>query len=135
MVLLEQRKPADAGRYADEILAAAPYDPWASVLKARVLAFDRKDTEALALLLKVREDSQPNEAMERTLLELYRDSSDRDGMLEAFRRLRATAPADITLALDEAHLRYKTGDIAGGRTVTFGLLESLACPPRTWNGC
>jgi tetratricopeptide (TPR) repeat protein len=114
---------AGATAVADELLANNPADRGGIVLKARVLALTGHRPEALATLRKASETIGNDEMIATALLENAREAGDVPVMLEQFGLLRQVRSDSIDLAIDEANVRYKSGDTEGARSVGADILN------------
>jgi len=119
---LDRKDYAEATKVADQLLANDAGDRGGIVLKARVLALTGHRPEALAMLRKAAETIGNDEMIATALLENARDAGDVPIMLEQFSLLRQARPQSIDLAIDEANVRYKSGDMAGARTMGEDIL-------------
>lgn len=108
---------------SDSMLATAPFDSSAIVLKARsLLSLDRQD-EALDLLTK-QVQAQPSDVGSLDVLaRIYEGRSDWPKVLETTRQLAQLTPEDRenTLLLVEAG--FRSGNTAVGRQASFKLLR------------
>lgn len=112
----------------DGMLAETPFDPAATVLKARALLGLNREDEAVDLLTK-QVQSQPTDAGSLGLLaKIYERRSDWAKVTEARQRLAELNPADRQngLALVEAALR--AGNIEQARNASSRLLQPDADP-------
>lgn len=114
---LNRRDFAAAIAAGDAILASAPDDPRGLVLKARGSFLTGRRGEALTLLRDATIRIGNNDMLATALLENARDQADVPVMLEQLAYLRQARPTSVDLAIDEANVRYKSGDLAGARQV------------------
>ena len=128
LLALVRNRPAEAIENADRILASAPGNEGGVILKARALYLRGEPTQALAIIDKAVPLAGNTAGFVQTRLELMREASDAAGMLAQFAAIRRLRPDDFDLTIDEANLRYKTGDKQGARAL---LSEALRAPPRT----
>lgn len=117
LLALVRRRPDETIADADRILARSPGNEGGVILKARALYMRGETGQALALLEKAEPLAGKTEGLAQTRLELMREAGDAVGMLAQFEELRRLRPDDFDLRIDEANLRYKTGDAAGARTL------------------
>jgi tetratricopeptide (TPR) repeat protein len=113
---------------SDEMLAAAPFNPEATVLKARALAGLNREDEAVDLLTK-QTQAQPTDAGSLGLLAgIYESRADWAKVVETRQRLAELNPADQqnSLVLIEAALR--SGNIVQARNASFRLLRPSPAP-------
>ncbi len=120
---LNRKDYAEAGRIGDRILASAPEDRRGIVLKARALSLTDRRAEALAMLREAAERLGNDEMIATASLENARDAGDVGIMLEQMALLRQARPTSIDLAIDEANIRYKSGDVEGARAVGAEILD------------
>ena len=113
---------------ADSMLASSPYDPGATILKARALLGLNREDEARDLLIK-QVAAQPSDSGSlRFLSRIYVRHEDWPKVVEAAQRLNALIPTDRdnSLLLVEAALR--SGDTAAARRASARLLSPTAEP-------
>ena len=120
-----RNRPAETSELADRILTAAPGNEGGAILKARALYMLGDLPGARDFLNKFETPTKNTEGLARTRLELMRQASDAPGMLAEFSVLGGLLPKDFDLRLDEANLRYKTGDVAGARSLLRAVLLDL----------
>lgn len=108
---------------ADQLLANDQNDRRGIVLKARALSLTDRRDEALALLRHTAETIGNDELISIALLENARDEGDVPVMLEQFALLRQARSQSIDLAMDEANVRYKSGDTDGARELGADILR------------
>ena len=120
---LNRKDYTAASALADELLANDPNDRRGIVLKARALALTDRREEALALLRTAAETIGNDQLIAIALLENARDEGDVPIMLEQFSLLRQARPDSIDLAIDEANVRYKSGDRERARAVGVEILS------------
>jgi Flp pilus assembly protein TadD len=119
-----QRRFGEAVGYAERALASQPGDEGATILKSRSLFMEGKPAEALEAVNSLPAGAAPTAGIYRTRLELYRELREPLRMQEQFDSLRALAPDDVSLRIDEADLHYKTGNPAQGRAAIAQVLAS-----------
>ncbi|UZK67731.1 tetratricopeptide repeat protein [Sphingomonas sp. M1-B02] len=122
LLKLTQHKADEGIERANKILAQDPRDVRGLILKSRALFQQGNTADALRVLDDGSAGSDPPDIILLTYLELHRERSDAAAMLTYFRKLAPLRPRDIPLRLDEANLRYKTGDVAGARILVTALL-------------
>lgn len=127
LLALVRNRPAEAIEDADKILARSPNNEGGIILKARALYLRGNPEEALDLAEKAVPLVGNTAGIAQTRLELMRQSGDSSGMLDQFKELQRLRPNDFDLIIDEANLRYKVGDLAGGRTM---LRDAVLAPKR-----
>ena len=118
----------DAITAADGILAASPFDPGATALKARALIGLNREDEARELLVK-QVAAQPSDVNSlRFLAKIYERHEDWPKLFETAQRLSAIGPftPDNSLVLIEAALR--SGNIAEARRASAQLLRPNTAP-------
>lgn len=106
----------------EKLIESAPGDPRGVVLKARASFLLGRRDEAFFLLRDATIRLGNNEMIATGLLENARDQADHVVMLEQLSLLRQNRPASIDLAIDEANIRYKSGDLSGARRVGSEML-------------
>lgn len=125
LLALERKRFPEALAAADGILANAPTDEGAVILKARALYLAGSGSEARDLLGRTIQLSGNTPGLARIGLEIARAEGDAPAMLKTFGVLRELAQNDPQFVFDEANVRYKTGDRQGAlRLVTDGLLNT-----------
>lgn len=127
LLAIVRSRPAEAIEYADRILARSPGNEGGVILKARALYMRGELKQAIELVDSTVSSSGNTASLALTRLEFLRESGDAAGMLLELKDLRRIRPADFDLAIDEANLRYKTGDLPGGRKI---LRDALLDPAR-----
>lgn len=125
LLALVRNRPANAIEFADRIQAASPRDEGGVILKSRALYLLGDLHGALEFLSKLEPAVAGKEAVVRTKLELHRQAGDAPAMLADFATLTQLQPKDLDLRLDEANLRYKTGDMIGARRLLRAALFDL----------
>lgn len=120
---LDSKDYTEAAAVADTLLANNASDRGGIVLKARVLALTNHRAEAMALLRKAADTIGNDEMIATALLENAREEGNVPVMLEQFGLLRQARPQSVDLAIDEANVRYKSGDVAGARAVGGEILD------------
>lgn len=116
------RNYPEAILYADKILANSPDYEGGLVLKARALFMLNKPDDALATVKKISDPQSIPAALTR--LEIYRALRQSSKMLPEFELLRRLRSTDLSLRLDEANLRLKTGDRNIGNGIIIEILAS-----------
>ena len=127
---LNRKDYAEALALGERLLANDAADRGGIVLKARALALTGRREEAVALLRKAAETIGNDELIAIALLENARDEGDVPVMLEQFSLLRQARPESIDLAIDEANIRYKSGDRDGARAVGVDILQRFGADAR-----
>jgi tetratricopeptide (TPR) repeat protein len=120
---LNRKDYSEALNLADQLLANDETDRRGIVLKARALSLTDRREEALALLRHAAETIGNDELISIALLENARDEGNVSVMLEQFALLRRERPQSVDLAVDEANVRYKSGDMAGARELSADILQ------------
>ncbi len=113
---------------SDSLLAAAPFDSAAIVLKARALAgLHREDDAATLLTAQIR--AQPGDIGSMVLLsKIYQRRSDWAHVEVIARRLGELNPADQKNSLLLVQAALRAGDISEARQASFRLLQPAADP-------
>ena len=112
---IEAGRLEEAERFSSEILALNPNDEGGAILAARILALKGQFQDAVAAVLKTREAIGETEALNATLLEIYRAQGNAKGMREAFPKVIAAAGEDSNYQVDFVNFLYKTGNEAVAR--------------------
>lgn len=120
---LDAKKYDQAITTGEEILKSNPADPRGIVLKARGMFLQGEKAQALQLLRDTITRSGNNSLLSSALLEVARAEGDVPVMLEQFAFLSSQNQDSVDLALDEINVRYKSGDVAGARTVSLDFLR------------
>ena len=128
LLALVRNRPVEAIENADRILASAPGNEGGVILKARALYLRGEPAQALAMIEKAVPLAGNSAGLVLTRLELMREVGNAAGMLAQFAALHKLRPDDFDLTIDEANLRYKTGDKQAARTL---LSEAVLARPRT----
>lgn len=122
-LLIEGIHEINAGKYdaalalGEKLIQSAPGDPRGVVLKARSTFLLGRHEESFALLREATVQLGNNDMIATALLENAREQGDVAVMLEQLSLLRQARPGSIDLAIDEANIRYKSGNVPGARTV------------------
>ena len=127
LLALVRKRPDEAIEDADKILARSPANEGGIILKARALYLRGETKLALNLVDAAVPPAGNTAGLAQTRLELMRESGDFSGILNQFEDLRRLRPKDFDLTIDEANVRYKVGDILGGRRL---LREAVLAPKR-----
>lgn len=127
LIAVERHRYPQALDAANRILANSPTDEGGLILKARALFLSGSKDEARSLIDHAVQLTGSTAGLARISLELARANGDAAGMFKALAELKKLAQLDPDLLRDEANLRYKTGDAAGGRTAVLTALRD----PRT----
>lgn len=113
---------------ADAILANSPYDPSATVLKARALLGLHRNDEAKNLLVK-QVASQPSDTGSLQLLaRIYTREEDWANLLQVAQPLRQLASADTSYGLMVVEAALRSGKIDIARGASRQLLKPDAAP-------
>ena len=113
---------------SDSLLANSPYDPSATVLKARALiGLNRKD-EAEALLLAQVQAQPSDSASLQFLAKIYEGQDDWKKVAQIAGQLTQLNPNDKGNELLLAEADFRSGDMASGRQATLALLRPDADP-------
>jgi predicted Zn-dependent protease len=112
----------------DSLLAASPFSPSATVLKARALVGLNREQDAADLLTK-QVQSQPSDAGSLQLLvSIYERRNDWAKVAEIAQRLCTLNPGDPNAALILVQAALRSGDIGRARNTSFRLLQPNADP-------
>ncbi len=122
---LDRRNFPEVIALGDRLIAAVPDDPRGVVLRARGLSLSGERSEALALLRDATARIGNNDMLATALLENARDQGDPAVMLEQLAYLRQSRPDSLDLAIDEANVRYKSGDLPGARRIGLEILDKF----------
>lgn len=114
-VAIESGRFDDARRFASDILRANPDDEGGAILSARLTALEGRFDEAIAELQKARSTTGDTEALNATLLEVYRAQGNAAGMRSVFPKVVAAAGQLADYRLDYINFLYKTGDRSAAR--------------------
>lgn len=119
---LNRKDYEEAFAVGETILAHAPDDTRGIVLEARATSLMGETDKALTLLRDTATRIGNNDMIATALLETARDQANAPVMLEQLALLRGDRVDSIDLAIDEANVRYKSGDVAGARSVGVEIL-------------
>lgn len=114
----------EAIEYADMILSTDRNRESGVILKARALSLSGKIAEALAIVNERELAGQQSAGLAMTRLEIYREMRAAQPMLEQFAVLERLRADDKALRIDEANLRYKTGDPVQAMKLLVALLAN-----------
>lgn len=113
---------------ADSILASSPFDPGATVLKARALLGLNREDEARDLLIK-QVAAQPSDTGSLGFLaKIYERHEDWPKVLETAQRLNVLSPSDRDNALLLVKAALRSGNITQARRSSAQLLRPNAAP-------
>lgn len=108
---------------SDAILASSPYDPSATVLKARALIGLKREDDAKSLLVK-QTAAQPSDVGSLQLLaQIYTRENDWPNLLRVAQRLNQLAPANNSNALMVVEAGLRSGQVDVSRTASRRLLR------------
>ncbi len=107
--LMIDRKFDDAIEAADEILQDNPRHEQAVMLKIRATLNAGHPEEARDLVERYAAEFPSSAPIATTRLEVYRQLSDAEGMIETFDELRTLVPDSADLRLDEAAVYFRLG--------------------------
>jgi predicted Zn-dependent protease len=114
---------------SDAMLAAAPFDTSATILKARTLSSMHRQDEAIDLLSK-QIQAQPSDVSSISLLaRMYEREDDWAKVAQLAQRVNALAPADGTNTLLLVEAAFRSGNVELGRKTSFQLLRPAADSP------
>jgi tetratricopeptide (TPR) repeat protein len=114
---------------SDAMLAGSPFDPSATVLKARSLVALHRENEAIDVLTK-QIQAQPSDVGSIELLSrIYYRENNWPKVAELAQQARTLAPADQTNALLLVEAAFRAGNVALGRKASFGILPPNADIP------
>lgn len=125
LLAMVRNRPAETIGFANRILNASPTSEGGAILKARALYMQGDLGGALKFLRTFNPSAGDTDGLAQTRLELLRQAGDAGGMLAEFATLRKLLPKNFNLRIDEANLRYKTGDRAGARSLLRAVLFNL----------
>jgi tetratricopeptide (TPR) repeat protein len=112
---IEAGQLEDAERYANDILAQDPNDEGGVILTARLLALRGNFESAVNTVLRTRDVVGDTEALNATLLEIYRAQGNALGMRAQFPKVIAAAGKDSNFQIDFVNFLYKTGNMTMAR--------------------
>lgn len=105
-----------ARKFGDDILAINAADQGGAILSARVSAIQGRFDEAAQEIESARGSSLDAEALDATLLEIYRAQGNVKGLREVFPKVVAVAPKGTTqYHLDYINFLYKIGAVQAAR--------------------
>jgi len=114
----------EADRMATEILARNSNDEGGIILSARIDALRGDVGKALTAIQKGISALGATNALNVTLLEIYRIQGDAKGMRRVFPEVLKTMDEDIEYQLDYVNLLYKMGDAAAARAIALKAIEA-----------
>jgi predicted Zn-dependent protease len=113
---------------ADQMLATAPFDPSATVLKARALVGLNRDDEALDLLTRQVQSQPADTGILALLVRIYQRRSDWAKVTDFAARLSDLAPQDQQNMLILTQAALRSGNIPLARATSSKLLQPKADP-------
>lgn len=117
-----KREYPQAIEYGDKILALSPGHEGGTVLKSRALFMSRQPDAALDVLDGISGAAVDSVAAALTRLEIYRALRQAENLGPEFVHLRKLRPDDLALRIDEANLRFKTGERRQAHELVAGVL-------------
>ncbi|MEG4126806.1 hypothetical protein QUA31_25055 [Microcoleus sp. Pol14D5] len=126
---IEANRLDDAERFAGLITAQDPTDEGGAILSARLQALDGNFADAAATTLRAIKAVGSTEALNATLLEIYRAQGNVAGMQDTFPKVIAAAGKNSRYQLDFVNFLYKTGDIAAARSEAIKAIEAQPNDP------
>jgi len=121
---IEANSLEDAGRYSEEILAQNPNDEGGAILAARLQALEGNFDAAVDITLRTVAAIGETEALNATLLEIYRAQGNARGMRDTFPKVIAAAGAASDYQIDFVNFLYKTGDPAAARAEALKAIDA-----------
>lgn len=121
---IETNRLDDAQRFAEQIAAQDPTDEGGAILSARLQALEGDFVGAAATTRRTIEAIGETEALNATLLEIYRAQGNAPGMRGAFPKVIAAAGKNSRYQLDFINFLYKTGDVATARSEAIKAIEA-----------
>ena len=113
---------------ANSILGNAPYDPSATVLKARALLGLGQQNEATDLLIKQIQAQPSDSGSLQMLARVYQRQGDWSKLVSVAQKVAQLLPADRSNALLLIQAAFRSGNTAVGRGESLRLLRSDAAP-------
>jgi len=123
-VAIDRGQLVDARRYASDILTLNPDDEGGAILSARLSAIDGKFDDAVTTILNARDTVGETEALNATLLEVYRAQGNASGMQSVFPQVVAVTTTVADFRLDYINFLYKVGDKGAARSEVRKAIES-----------
>ncbi len=115
-IAIEQKRYNDARRFSSEILEGNPNDQGGIILAARLNALEGRFDDAVALVENALSGSQnESEALNATLLEVYRAQGNVEGMKVTFPKVVSAAGQIAEYQLDYVNFLYKVGERGAAR--------------------
>lgn len=114
----------EARRMATQILAANANDEGGVILSARIDALQGNIAKAMAEITRAVSVIGETDALNVTLLEIYRVQGDAKGMRRVFPLILKSMTEDDTYRIDFINLLYKSGDVAAARAEAVKAIEA-----------
>ncbi len=114
----------DARRMATQILATNANDEGGIILSARIDALQGNIAKAMTDINRAISAIGETDALNVTLLEIYRVQGDAKGMRRIFPLILKSMTEDATYQIDFINLLYKSGDVAAARAEAVKAIES-----------
>lgn len=121
---IESNRLNDARQFADEILAQNPEDEGGVILAARLQALESNFNGALAILLQTIDAIGETEALNATLLEIYRAQGNGQGLRKTFPKVIEAAGKDSFYQLDFINFLYKSSEKTAARAEAIVAITS-----------
>jgi predicted Zn-dependent protease len=113
---------------ADSILANAPYDPSATVLKARALIGLNQQGEATDLLIRQTQAQPSDSGSLQMLARVYQRQGDWPKLVGVAQRVTQLLPTDQSNALLLIEAAFRSGNVTVGRGESLRVLRSNVSP-------
>lgn len=126
VIALDKKDYSAAIAIGDQLTELLPDDPRGIVLRARGQFLKGESAASMKLLRDAAARIGNNGMIASALLENARAAGNVPVMLEQFYYLREANPGSADLAIDEANVRYKSGDLLGARDVGLEILDSFS---------
>jgi tetratricopeptide (TPR) repeat protein len=123
-IAIEGGRLEEAQRYASQILAASAGDEGGAILSARLSAIEGRFDEAVAIVQKARERNGETDALNATLLEIYRAQGNAVGMGDVFPQVVAATDQIADYRIDYINYLYKVGNQGAARGEVRKIIEA-----------
>lgn len=123
-IAIEEGRMDDARKFAKDITDINPLDQGGAILSARVSAIEGRFDEAVRELARARGDAAEAEALDATLLEIYRAQGNATGMRSVFPQVIAATQDRAQYLLDYVNFLYKVGAVQSARGEALKVLAN-----------
>lgn len=123
-IAIDNGRLDEARRMATQILTANANDEGGAILSARIDALEGDIDKAMAAITRAISVIGETDALNVTLLEIYRVQGDARGMRRVFPLILKNLKDDASYQIDFINLLYKVGDVGAARAEAVKAIEA-----------